>query len=328
MNSPLVSVIIPAFNAQDDLEKAVHSALQQTLLDIEIIIIDDNSTDNTIAVARSLEAGDERVILVCSPTNSGPGSTRNVGIECAKGKWITFLDADDWYEPKRLEALVDAASKMNVNIAADNQKFMLSNSGRCKNLLSEPQDATIEPISIKEYFKRDVISRNSRNLGLLKPLIRKSLLTKHNIRYDENRNVTIGEDFYFLLECLIHEKSLAFLTEPLYNYRIDGASSLTKKLNLGSFIEWKKMHERYFSLFKSKYHDYEKDLMQVRGKEIDRYIEFRRIIEPLKRGQFRGFVKQVMQSPSWAIKLLISDVYKDPSSLLLIFHYIKLKWHS
>lgn len=324
MAVPLVSVIIPAFNAENYLEKSVQSVLHQSVSDLEVVIVEDRSTDDTMSVIISLKARDNRVRHLRCPVNSGPGYARNMGIAQSRGEWVTFLDADDWYEPERLERLIAAANKFGLDLAADNQRFIIAESGNCKNLLTSGDNLLVKTLTIEDYFKGDRISRSSRNLGLLKPMIRRELLDRHQIRYDHQKRLSLGEDFYFLLECLKHEKRMIYVTEPLYNYRIDGVLSLTKRLNINSFIEWKNMHQRYISLFDAKSEARELEFMQKRGHEIEVYIHFRRLVEPLKHGHYRDFFREVCRDPKRALILLVRDTAKDPSAITLLLRYSTL----
>jgi glycosyltransferase involved in cell wall biosynthesis len=102
MLDPVVSVIIAAYNATNYIEESINSILGQTISDFELILIDDGSTDNTLAVIEKYAQIDARIVVV-SQKNAGPASARNVGISMAKSQWIAILDADDIALPERLE---------------------------------------------------------------------------------------------------------------------------------------------------------------------------------------------------------------------------------
>jgi len=97
--APRVSVIIPAYNAVAHLRRAVESALGQTMSDLEIIIVDDASTDATLEIAGRIAAQDSRVRVLHNERNSGPSVSRNRAIAAARGEWIAILDADDSWFP-------------------------------------------------------------------------------------------------------------------------------------------------------------------------------------------------------------------------------------
>ena len=106
MSPPAASVIMPVWNARGTLEEAVASVHAQSFDDWEMILIDDGSTDRSKALAESLAARDGRIRLLGWGANRGPAAARNAGIRAARGRWITFLDADDRWRPEKLEAQI------------------------------------------------------------------------------------------------------------------------------------------------------------------------------------------------------------------------------
>ena len=105
---PLVSVIMPAFNAERFIRESIESALGQTLGDIEVLVVDDASTDRTRAIVEELARHDSRVRLLSAERNSGPAVARNLTIEAACGRYIAFLDSDDLWLPRKLERQIAA----------------------------------------------------------------------------------------------------------------------------------------------------------------------------------------------------------------------------
>ena len=113
MNTPLISVIVPTYNYSNFIEKCIKSILQQSYQKIEIIVIDDGSTDDTLKVLQKFE----NRILIYSQTNSGVSAARNAGIRISKGDYIAFLDADDWWEPSKVEKQMIAMTESNSDIS-------------------------------------------------------------------------------------------------------------------------------------------------------------------------------------------------------------------
>ena len=116
--APQVTVIIAAWNAADTLERAANSALRQTL-PVEVVVVDDASTDKTAAVARRLADSDPRLRLLRQPENRGPSAARNRAIASSTAPWIAVLDADDFMESDRLEKLVSVAVEEVADFVAD-----------------------------------------------------------------------------------------------------------------------------------------------------------------------------------------------------------------
>jgi hypothetical protein len=106
---PLVSVVVPAWNAGRSIERALASVLSDGRADVEAIVVDDGSTDDTVAIVEAIAARDPRVVLLRSPANEGVSSARNRALAAARGEWLTFLDADDRLLPGALAALLGAA---------------------------------------------------------------------------------------------------------------------------------------------------------------------------------------------------------------------------
>jgi glycosyltransferase involved in cell wall biosynthesis len=113
---PLVSVIIPVHNRDRTLRRAIESVLQQTIQDIEVIIVDDASKDNTVNIAQELVRLDTRVRLIHNTTNCGAQAARNMGARAAKGDWLNFLDSDDWMLPTSVEIRLNLARDQRVKI--------------------------------------------------------------------------------------------------------------------------------------------------------------------------------------------------------------------
>ena len=106
MSGPLISVIMPVYNAAGTLHRALRSVLRQTLTDFELILVDDCSTDESADILRSYQALDNRVRIFSTTKNSGPGVARNVGLKNARGRYIAFLDSDDFWMRNKLERQV------------------------------------------------------------------------------------------------------------------------------------------------------------------------------------------------------------------------------
>ncbi len=112
----LVSVIIPAYNRENHIERAIQSIQSQDISDIEIIIVDDGSTDKTSLNVKEMEKGDSRIRLIRHEKSKGAQAARNTGIRNAKGEWIAFLDSDDEWLPGSLSKRLDVAREQKVDV--------------------------------------------------------------------------------------------------------------------------------------------------------------------------------------------------------------------
>ena len=123
-----VSVILPVYNVSDYLRQCMDSIVGQTLKDIEIICVDDGSTDDSLAILKEYEAKDQRVKVI-QQANAGAGAARNKGLEIATGEYLSFLDSDDFFEPDMLEKAIPKRKKKNWQICR--QKRSLQQHHRC-----------------------------------------------------------------------------------------------------------------------------------------------------------------------------------------------------
>ena len=115
--TPAVTIVMANFNGAAFIEAALHSALGQSLRDIEIVVADDASTDDSVARVTAIATADSRVRLRRSPVNAGPAAARNLCLEAARGRWIAVMDSDDLMHPERLERLIAAAERDGADIA-------------------------------------------------------------------------------------------------------------------------------------------------------------------------------------------------------------------
>jgi succinoglycan biosynthesis protein ExoO len=213
-DAPRVSVIIPVYNSATTLERAVVSALGQTLRSRELLIVDDGSRDGSLDLARRLAAAYARIRIVSLPENRGKAYAMNYAIAEASGTWIAVLDADDWYEPERLAVLVEAAERQQVPMAADNQRFYDAG--------ANTEVGTAFPAdSFDRLLNRRTFAAGSNpyaefNYGMLNPIIRADFIRTTGLAYREN--VRFSEDFLYLVEFFAAGGTGILLARPLYNW--------------------------------------------------------------------------------------------------------------
>ncbi len=197
------SVIIPAHQAAGFVHTAILSALAQTRKDIEVIVVDDGSSDGTWDAIVACAGRDARVVPLRQPRWEGPSAARNAGILRARGRWLALLDADDLYLPNRLEHMIAAAETLGVDLFADNMLQVDFATG--EPLGKRFSDAAMncgEPVRLIEAVRRDMPGRGARGelFGFFQPLIRRDFLLAHGIRYAED--ILVGEDFLLYFECI------------------------------------------------------------------------------------------------------------------------------
>jgi glycosyltransferase involved in cell wall biosynthesis len=209
-----VSVVIPLFNSAGTLQRAINSVLRQSLQDYELLIVDDDSQDGSLALAQRLAVADRRISVIALPTNRGKSHAMNVAIARARGCWIAVLDADDWYEPDRLAVLVGAGERSGAQLVADNQYFFdaTANSIVCTAFPPEQGDVRLT----KQVFADGSDPYAEFNFGMLKPVVRAAFLRETKLTYRENAR--LSEDFLYLVEFLAAGGTGYLVSRPLYNW--------------------------------------------------------------------------------------------------------------
>jgi succinoglycan biosynthesis protein ExoO len=218
------SVIMPAYNVSGIIGRAIRSAAAQTHPPLEILVIDDCSTDNTVEVVKALAGDIPSIRLLSTPANSGPSAARNVGLRAAQGDWIALLDSDDAWRPGRLERLSEVASATSADFVADNLVMWDAVAdAQFKPTyfdLPEPQ----KQITLVDMFSADDnFDFSKTSFTLMKPISCRKFLINHNLQYNESMRVS--EDFAFLAESLFNGAKLILIEEAYYIYSMPSGPS-------------------------------------------------------------------------------------------------------
>lgn len=196
-----VSVIIPIYNSEKYLEEALKSIINQTLFDIEIICIDDGSTDKSRQILNYYATNDTRIVIL-SQENSGQGVARNEGIKIAKGKYIYFFDSDDILEENALELLYDEAEKDNLDVLYFNGRSFFENTELESDFKHYEKYYTRENMNFKKIVKGFELFNYLSSNGYFRvspclQLISKKLIIENKIDFDTTTRVHEDELFSF-----------------------------------------------------------------------------------------------------------------------------------
>jgi succinoglycan biosynthesis protein ExoO len=216
---PIVSVIIAAFNAEEYIVTAVSSALSQTMTQLEVIVVDDGSTDATVSRIQSIH--DERVRLYTLASNQGPSFCRNYAIERAQGDWIAILDSDDWWDPTRLDVLLGCAIQNQAHVVCDDLYLVKDETSTPQNTYLKSRETVIG--RVHELTTISPLMMIHDDYGVLQPLIQADFLRKNSIGYKDSHR--FGEDFVLLLDCLMAGAKMMLYPVPYYYYRYGHASA-------------------------------------------------------------------------------------------------------
>ena len=212
-----VSIIVPCYNAADFIENALKSIAAQTFVDWECIVIDDCSTDQSANIISEFARRDPRFVPILLPCNGGASAARNAGLEAARGKWVTLLDADDIYDPRRLERLVGLIEHSGSDLVFDNQAIAdfpdTEQVDVAFHWLSD--DAVAFPA--ERFFTESAIFGRSINPGYMKPMFSRSFLEQHQLRYDPA--FRSGQDYLFYANAFARDPGCMATAYCGYIYR-------------------------------------------------------------------------------------------------------------
>jgi succinoglycan biosynthesis protein ExoO len=210
-----VSVLIAAYNAAPFLSRAVASALAQSAPPVEVLIVDDASTDATALVAGALAEQDGRVRVLRLGVNCGPAAARNAGVAAARGAWIAVLDADDAFLPGRLAALTTIARTHDADVVVDNFLWRPARDGLAAGAGLVPAE-TVETVDAATFAARARPYCAEADWGLLKPMFRAQFLRDNGLAYPAH--IRHGEDFHMMLDLLLAGGRCVVSRAPGYVY--------------------------------------------------------------------------------------------------------------
>ena len=216
-----VSIIVPIYNVENYLEKCLKSIIEQTFQDIEIICVDDGSTDNSSKILNEFAQKDSRIKII-KETNQGVFAARHNGLKNATSKYILFIDSDDWIDKNLIKKTLDCIKKYNTDVVVYGA-YSVRNSKLSKGMYSVnkiPKKYKEKVLTIKDYED---------NLFYIPPtawnkLYKKEFLDTHNIKFQEIRN---GEDQIFYLHTILTARNIYIIDENLYYYTKNRTGSIT-----------------------------------------------------------------------------------------------------
>ena len=215
----LISIIVPVYNVEKYLKRCVDSILAQTYKNLEVVLVNDGSTDNSGVICDEYAKEDTRIKVV-HKENGGVSTARNVGLEVATGECIGFIDSDDYIEPTMFETLLSKLEKENADMVICGFRQVQVNGVAKINKVDHNIDWSKENI-IKNYFTQGIIKELM--YAPVNKLYKKSLI--RNLRFCEKYRM--GEDILFLFQCIEKMNKLAYVDGVFYNYVMRENSAMT-----------------------------------------------------------------------------------------------------
>lgn len=216
---PYISVIIPVYNAENYIVDTLNSVLQQTLKDIEVIVVNDGSNDQSLVKCSKLQEIDKRIIII-NQDNQGVSKARNVGKENASGEYIIFIDADDELDLKMLEILYTQAKKTGSDISICGVDRVFEKKHEEKKTYS----CNYEEITVDQAMEWLLLGKKIQS-GAWNKLFKSSTIA--DIRFEEGKK--INEDKYFVFKALSKSKRIVYCEDNLYYYYYCRDNSVTNQ---------------------------------------------------------------------------------------------------
>ena len=260
MEFPLVSIIVPMYNAAGCIARCVKSICAQSYKSIEIILLNDGSKDDTLSVCRALAAQDHRIALVDKP-NSGAADTRNQGLALAHGRYVQFVDSDDWLAPDFTEKLVTAAETHTADLVIAPfwmvyPKDYVEHIRPWEKVLgtvlrrNPPRTRAYGylPAGVytgQEYARQLIEKPNTFYYGVLwNKLYRRDILADHHLQFTSE--VRWAEDLVFNLEYILYANVFVSISKAGYHYVQNPQSICHTQINLASIVQNKLQVFRYY----------------------------------------------------------------------------------
>ncbi|MFP7200028.1 CDP-glycerol glycerophosphotransferase family protein [Lysinibacillus halotolerans] len=257
-----VSIVIPAYNAEKTIERAIESVIKQDFENVQIIVVNDGSTDRTQIIVETLQKKYSNIYLINEHSNQGVSASRNKGINLATGQFITFLDADDFYPENIFNKIYDYIIQKQADIFIGNiecfndvrtwklsyMKEVFKNKRMFVTTLKETPDIQYSPSVCNKWYKRSLVG---------------------NLNFDTE--LTIGEDLLFNEQCLIKAKVIAIADIIVYKYRVARLDSLSKKTSISFFEELLNVQQKILKLFSPLQHSQE--LKVICNRQIKFFID-------------------------------------------------------
>lgn len=242
----MVSVIIPIYNVEQYLAECVDSVLAQTYTDIEVILVDDGSTDNSGAICDDYAARDRRVIVI-HKKNGGLSDARNAGLNIAKGEYILFVDADDYIDSSLVEITTEEMNKGNDMVA-----FRFYHVQQEGNLTKGESfiagEWSLDSSEKRTRFYANILLKYRIGWEACFRMFRRELIKKMNLRFEDNRRI-FAEDLYFSICYCLEARRIACLDRNMYYYRVRYDSIMGKenaRLNVDRMNELGKCVQAFF----------------------------------------------------------------------------------
>lgn len=297
MNNFEVSVIVPIYNGRRTIDRCINSLIRQTYKKIEIILVDDGSTDGSRVICELFSKKYENIVSICK-SNNGVSAARNTGIENAKGKYLMFSDCDDYYEEDAVEKMINASIYGTSDLVIGGVKKYFTNNVEqvcCSTGIYEREQVNKIICQMQENFMLN---------QMWGKLFRRDIIKDNNIFLCEN--MSIAEDLEWMCRYMTHVKVISSLEDVVYNYVISTGESLSTRFYINYFQQIDNAYASLVELYKKKnmWEDYKKVLINGQLENYwkglcaisNRQCSFTDKMEYIRKGSDAKYYWQYLQS--------------------------------
>ena len=297
MDNIKISVIMPIYNAGEYLSRAIGDLLSQSFTDIELICVDDGSTDNSDTIIRSFMRKDSRVKMI-TQRNGGPSIARNAGLAEAVGDYIIFLDADDFYEKNLLSSLYEVAERDNLDVAVARFDIYNDNQNKYTTPMEEPHSGIFVPGGVTSKNEHPDFILSSTTGYVWNKLFRASFIRNMEISFDPE--LYVFEDVYFVCSALALAERVGRIESVLIHHRVYSEQSRAR------------LFRKYYSQ------------VPIIYKKLKNFLMQRGLYIPLKRGYLNFSAGRCYR----IYNLLWEDGKERLWNMLHDGYYAELDWHT
>jgi len=314
------TIVVPTYSAEGTLSRALRSALDQSMRNIEVIVVDDASTDSSWDLISALLRADPRLRAIRNKRNCGKPIGMNRAIALARGDWLAVLDADDWYHVDRIAALVALGEARQADMAADNQIFFDATVGEVVGY-AWPQGKTDWALSFDDFLIGSNAYRTF-NLGMLKPVLRSEFVRRTSLSYEQHaRN---GQDFFYLLQFFLSGGEAA-VTDTAYYYYTQPFGAISRQWSHPArrrydFQTAYDINQRYLTTAAPMLTPRQAGRLRKRNSRLRSLEHFYQAKECLAGGDISGAIDRVARQPAMLgyvlrrlMSYLLRHAYREPS---------------
>jgi succinoglycan biosynthesis protein ExoO len=288
---PDISVIIGAYNVERYIGRAVRSALDQESVSVEVIVVDDNSTDGTPTIVAGID--DPRVTLIGLPVNGGPSVSRNAAVAAANAPWIAVLDGDDMFLQGRLARFLRRANTLDADIVVDDL-WAHREIDKAEYPMFPSSFSRLGVLTLEKFVagRRFFVGPGEMPLGYIKPMFKAEFLRQHGLRY--NPALRIGEDYQLMFAALASGARCVVEPTAGYLYTVRG-DSISPKMTLADLDRMAEVDEMLRACYKLS--PAVARLLKRQRCNLHEYSTYVRLTTALKRRDIKGAMRAAADRP-------------------------------